>query len=358
MPHTLDSVQMNSYAPETGAVVLPMQNSAVSPAWAESVLQHCPLILVADGVSALEEAALAHLEAIGCTVLRHSEQLGIGRCMKSAIHHYLARYPQGKGVVICGRETGFDLENLSTMLAALDEHPSSMTLAAAPPQKDTAIGMRAESWICRQLFAVVCGKRLLDVRAPLRSLPRALLERAAVLTGEGEDYMTNLLLILCRNTIPVYEVPAVRSAPVAPIPPVMWGKLLMVILSFLLSSLTSGIIDYAVFIFMNTQVTPVLLTCQVTARIISSVVNFTLNRKLVFAPRSRGKRTLAAMLVKYYLLVAFSLAVSTALLYLFSRFIGIPAIWAKPMVELIMYFINFFVQRDVVFRTRKKSQTA
>ena len=359
MPQPIASSQHgdppNRYPSETGAVIVPMLHRSISPSWAQEILRRCPLILVSDGLEPEEEPALQELQALGCILLRHAVPLGLGRCVKTGIHYYLSHYPDGKGVILSGQEEGFAPVDLDGMLQALSDTPLSMTLGVSPPPENIPWKRRAEYWICRQLFAVVCGKKLRDVRAPLGARPRSVVERAVVLAGGGEEYMLNLLLVLCRNTVPIQEIPVARHAPMAPIPLVMWGKLILVIISFLFSSLASAIIDYAIFIFMNTQVTPVLLTCQVVARAISSVFNFTLNHKLVFAPRTSGKRALGSMLVKYYLLVATSLCISTALLYLFSHFLGIPALLAKPVVELIMYGINFVIQRDIVFKTRKHS---
>lgn len=353
MPHTEPATAPTPS--QTGAVILPMQQQPVSLAWAQEVLRQCPLILISDGLDDAYQPQLRQLESMGCVLLYHAVPLGLGRCIKTGLQYYQGHYPQGIGVVISGQREPFALDDLPQMLRSLTENPLSMTLGVAPHTRDTSINRRIEYWLCRQLFAVVCGKRMQNVRSPLRSLPMSLLPKAAVLEGEDESYMLNLLLVLCRNTVPVQEVPISQHASLDPIPLGMWGKLLVVIAAFLLSSVASAIIDYALFIFMQTRITPVILTCQVVARAISSVFNFTLNRKLVFAPVS-GKGALGRMLAKYYILVIFSLGISTALLYLITHLLPISPILAKPVVEAFMYILNFVVQRDVVFKSKKKQE--
>lgn len=351
-----------SQAQRPGVLILPLQHTLPSPLWLEEALSVCDVILVDDGMPREAGEALDRLAGQGVTVLHHALPLGHGRAVKTALHALIAQYPPDTPFLIALADTFSPKGDLRILLEALRETPDSLIMGIPPPREQPSRKSRLLKWLATSLFALVQGKRPSAIRAPLRALPGKLAVPAAQLKGEGDDYILNLLLILCKRDIPVREISVSDAPELPPIPGAIWAGLVVTVAAFLFSSLFSAVIDYTIFLIMYSVVFPAtdfvpasmeLLVAQVSGRIVSSTINFLLNKKLVFQPTARGRSAFLKMLGKYYLLVAISLGGSSLLLYLFSHFMGVPALLAKPFVELIMYSLNYIVQRDIVFRSKK-----
>ena len=87
------------------------------------------------------------------------------------------------------------------------------------------------------------------------------------------------------------------------------------------------------------------VACHVIARICSSLVNFKINQKAVFHMHG-GKREF----VLYVLMVAITLSIGTPLLHLLANNAGWNALIAKMCVDTLLFFFNYLVQREIIFR--------
>jgi hypothetical protein len=109
----------------------------------------------------------------------------------------------------------------------------------------------------------------------------------------------------------------------------------------------------------------VTVSSMVGARVLSSMLNFYLNR-LVF--KKQGGSVLTTM-IKYYLLVAFNILVGSVSVYLISKgLLTIPAIAdicsginaaspasalepvVKVPIDVVLYVSNYFIQKHIVFK--------
>lgn len=171
----------------------------------------------------------------------------------------------------------------------------------------------------------------------------------------------NVLLQLARQKIPFTEVPIQtvylnenRSSHFRVIADS--ARIYGLILRFLASSLICFGVDISAFAFFNfylslngTYATVSPVVSNIAARVISSALNFTLNRNLVFrkdSSKTRFKKTI----LRYYMLAASILALNTGLLHLLVIQLQIQALPAKLLTECILFFISFFIQKRVGFR--------
>ena len=79
---------------------------------------------------------------------------------------------------------------------------------------------------------------------------------------------------------------------------------------------------------------------------VSAVANFTGHK--VFSFRSAGATAPTA--ARYVLAVAFSLSMASALLYAAVEYLTLGSLVAKPMVDVLVFLINFAVLSRFVFR--------
>ena len=119
------------------------------------------------------------------------------------------------------------------------------------------------------------------------------------------------------------------------------------IIKYMFSSMASWGVDYGVYILM--LLLPWRLPeeiCHIVARVCSSLLNYKINQKAVFHART-GKREF----VLYVLMVAVTLSIGTPLLTLLTRW-GLNALVAKICVDTVMFFFNYLVQREIIFRRK------
>ena len=121
---------------------------------------------------------------------------------------------------------------------------------------------------------------------------------------------------------------------------------------FLLSSLTAFAVNYGIYALMlgvKNDVTPGWITlATLVAWVISSFTNFMINRVIVF----KKKDGFFASFIQYYSLAVFvylaKLGVVQLLVYLhISEYV------ALPIAEAVLFVMNYFVQKLIIFRKKK-----
>ena len=121
------------------------------------------------------------------------------------------------------------------------------------------------------------------------------------------------------------------------------------IIKFSFSSIISFLIDYSLFTLFSIKINNISL-CNILARIISSSVNYTLNRKMVF----KSKKSLYKSIISYFLLAFCILCLNTMLLNMFVYYFSINKFIAKLITEILLFIISFIVQKQFVFREKVK----
>ncbi len=120
-----------------------------------------------------------------------------------------------------------------------------------------------------------------------------------------------------------------------------------------ISSVIAFVIDYTILLVIEWLLGDFSLGMEVSAVVafcVSSQVNFQINRRWVF----RSEKGVWAELGGYYALAAVSFTVKTfVLMEVMTRVFLFPTWLAKPIAEVIMFVVNFIVQKLLIFRKKK-----
>jgi len=124
-------------------------------------------------------------------------------------------------------------------------------------------------------------------------------------------------------------------------------RIYFVLARFVLSSIVAAVLDLLLFVLTFALMHNV--AAAVAVGRISSLVNFTLNRRFVF----RSHIPLWRTLVEYYVL-AFAVALASygSITSLAHRW-GWNVVAAKVCVDAVLSLVSFSVQRTFIFRRRK-----
>jgi len=328
------------------------------------------IILVDDGSDAEHRKIFDELDGRDeCKIVRHAINLGKGRGLKNAFNYFLNMEDVADyyGVITADSDGQHTVEDVIRVSDRLKEDAESGIGALLLGSRDFDLShvpfkSRWGNRITRGTFHLLHGVKLMDTQTGLRGVPTSLMPEYIELFGERFEYETNMLIASARNNIDIVEIPietvyennneGTHFNPIRD----SWAiyKLLFgTFFKYIMSSLSSFVIDILIFklaLFLlkkgNVSSAITISAATVVARIISSIYNYLINRKVVFNSSEKG----AGSLVKYYILAAIQMCCSAALVTVFYNWIGIPETIVKVIVDSVLFLISFQIQKRIVFK--------
>ena len=331
------------------------------------------IILVNDGskpenIHYFEEAD-AHPEV---HLLHHSVNRGKGAALKTAFAWFLEHRPDAKGVVTVDGDNQHHPADTKACSEHMLETGHTVLGVRDFDQPDVPFRSRKGNKITSAVFKIFVGMIISDTQTGLRAIPTQDLQAFMQVSGDRFEYETNMLLAMKKYAIPFDEVKirtvyieenksshfrAVRDS---------WRIYKLILAHFFkytLSSLASAVVDEGLFVLLTWLLQNTfhyfLLTAIpfVVARFISSLMNFYVNKKLVFdSTVSTGKA-----MVKYFMLAVPQALAQLGLTYGLYQLFQIAAdatllrgvIYAIVMTAL--FFASFVIQQRWVFSGKKQN---
>lgn len=322
------------------------------------------IVIVNDGSSKEHTAPFAEAKQYPqVTLLSHETNCGKGRALKTAIAYCLKNRPEIAGVVTVDGDNQHLPKDIYACAQAMKERKNEIILGVRDfSGRDVPLKSKYGNMLTRMVFRIFCGLKISDTQTGLRAIPAEYLKDMTEVSGERYEYETQMLLALKKNRIPYSEVKIttvyIDENATSHFHPVRDSlKIYRVIFKFLLSSGLSFLLDYGIFTLLvclladNVDRSVRLLAATVTARLVSSVCNYIMNRKAVFC----SKASVNGSLVKYYTLCICQTGVSYGLVYLFTWLLGLQGFsesLIKIAVDVMLFFISFRIQQKWVFRDR------
>jgi len=330
------------------------------------------IIMVNDGSKAenlhyFTDLAAAHPEI---HLLHHEVNKGKGAALKNAFRYFLENRPDGFGVVTVDGDNQHHPEDTRRCCEQMMASGNvvlgcrDFTLDHVPAR--SRFGNHTTSMI----FKIFVGMTISDTQTGLRAIPREQLKLLSTIAGDRFEYETNMLLAMKDNAIAFDEV-KIRTVYIEEnksshfrVIHDSWRIYKLILKHFFrytLSSLACFVVD-AGGVFLLTKILGSILqdpllgaVATVGARVVSSLVNFFMNKKLVFQTNvSTGK----AML-RYYCLALPQLAVQTLLNQgIYTLFgIGEEAAALRTLIHIlvmaVLFIVSYTIQQRWVFAPDK-----
>lgn len=327
------------------------------------------IVVVNDGSGPAHLAPFAEAaERPGVTVLTHDVNRGKGRALKTAFAWVTENRRDTAGVVTVdgdGQHRPADVKRLA--LALLGEATPTLWLGVrdfslpdVPPRSRT--GNRTTLAILRLL----CGVRVTDSQTGLRAMPAALLPALCRVKGERYEYETEMLIWAQREGIPFGElgietvyIDENQTSHYRPFRDSLrvLGVILRGLGRYISSSLLCFLVDEGLFTLLNLLLAGSAAGAQEGrlaiavggARLVSSLLNYVLNRRVVFRSGDAVKRSLW----RYYALAVVQAAASYGLLSLLSVLLrATPAAQTplKLLVDFLLFLASYQIQLRWVFK--------
>ena len=331
------------------------------------------IVLINDGSKPEKlhyfETAAAHPEV---TLLHHAVNRGKGAALKTAFHYVLENRPDCAGVVTVDGDNQHHPEDTRACAENMLK-TGHLTLGVRDfSQPDVPPRSRSGNKITCAVFKFFVGMTISDTQTGLRAIPRSDLETFIAIHGDRFEYETNMLLSMKAHSIPFDEVKirtvyieenksshfrAVRDS-------VRIYKLILAhFFKFAASSLFSAVIDEGLFLLLSAALHGVMdgfvlnAVSIVTARVISSIVNFYMNMKMVF----HSSENTAKAFLKYCALAVPQLIAQLLLTHGVVTLLQIGdeqtvlrgIIYAAVMT--VLFLASFFIQQRWVFAKKKET---
>ncbi len=324
------------------------------------------ILLVDDGSSEKNQHFFEEGAALGCAVLHHGVNKGKGRALKTAFEWFLENRKDSVGAVTIDGDAQhlphdiaacvdlmFKQEKDSLVLGVRD-----FNLPQVPPKS------RFGNKLTSSVFRLFCGLKVSDTQTGLRVFPRGIIPKMLEISGERFEYETNMLLECKQSDIPIVEqtietvyIDQNETTHFHPIKDSL--RVYGIIIKFFISSVLSFVIDQILNILGYNLLFKLFaegarqFCSSALARIISSLFNFTMNRKAVFKSDAPLARTMA----RYYILWACQLLTSIGSVFLLSKVLPVKPTIIKPFVDFLLYFVSFRIQQAWVFKPVPKKGT-
>ena len=320
------------------------------------------IILVNDGSDQAHMEEFNYLEKYSeCQVLTHEVNKGKGRALKTAFDFCIANRLDIDGVVTVDGDNQHKAKDIFNCVKAMKENENNIILGVRDFKgENVPAKSRIGNIMTSFVFKFACGLNISDTQTGLRAIPRQYLQLFSEVKGERFEYETNMLLEFKHSGLPYKEVKIETvyieenaSTHFNPIKDSI--KIYGVIFKFLFSSIMSSVIDLSAFslfsflLFNRMETYASILIATISARVISSLFNFSFNRKAVF----KSQESIKNSIVRYYILCVCQLLVSYGLVYFATTTLSLGkglTVVSKAIIDTILFMISFRIQRKWVFK--------
>ena len=334
------------------------------------------IILVNDGskqenLHYFTDLAAQHPEI---TLLHHEVNKGKGAALKNAFRWFLENRPDGYGVVTVDGDNQHHPEDTRACCEHMMKTGHAVLGCRDFNQEDVPARSSFGNKTTSMIFKIFVGMTISDTQTGLRALPRKILEELVDVYGDRFEYETNMLLAFKTKGIAFDEV-KIRTVYIEEnksshfrVIHDSWRIYKLILAHFFrytLSSVACFVVDSGM-VFLLTKILggflldPMLSAVStVSARVVSSLINFFMNKKLVFQANVSTGRAM----VRYYALAIPQLIVQWLLNQGLYSLLGITESQAGMrtlihiLVMCVLFIVSFTIQQRWVFAPEKNKES-
>lgn len=320
-------------------------------------------IIVVDDGSGKAYSDLFEQAEEYATVLTHNINKGKGAALKTGLA-YISKYkicggasPQDVVIVTVDADGQHRAKDAFRIAAHAAAKPGSLILGSRGLEEDVPIRSKFGNAVTRHVYRLSTGIPIHDTQTGLRAFTADMIPDLLQIHGERYEYEINMLLEFADKGIPIIEeeietvyLDGNQSSHFNTIKDSI--RIYREILKFSASSIIGFLVDYGMYALLllltaKAAIPHGLIVSNIGARVVSSMTNFTINRKLVF----RSNAGLARSAAQYFALAALILAGNTAVLSVLTGTFGVNSMIAKIITEMMMFSVSWLVQKYVIFYT-------
>ncbi len=309
------------------------------------------VIVVNDGSDNKYDKVFAKLNK-KIIVLNHYINMGKGRAMKTAINYILNNYKEVGSIVTADSDGQHTISDIKACAKASIKNPDAYVLGCRNIKgSNVPFKSKYGNVITRFIMKLFIGLSISDTQTGLRAMSKKVATKFLTTKGERYEYETNTLIECKTDSIPIVEVPIetiyINNNSGSHFNPFKDGlSIYKLFFKYIFASISSFLVDVLLFaLFIRLLSMPnEAFVATVIARIISSIYNYFVNSKLVF--KHMSKKSFG----KYVILVIVQMLVSALSVNYLGRVLSINIVLIKVIIDIIIFMVNFVVQREFIFK--------
>ena len=313
------------------------------------------IVVVNDGSS---EECLPVFRSLMCServsVLTHEVNRGKGAALKTAFTYVYENLPGEDGVITADADGQHLPADILRVAEDFRQNPSALVTGARRFTGNVPFRSQAGNTITRFVFRISTGVKVYDTQTGLRAFAVSRIPEMVSLQGDRYEYEISQLLYCTKKDIPIREVTietvyiednasthfhALRDG---------W-KIYKIILAFVSSSIISFLFEFCLTLLLSTFVGS-LTVRTLTARILSAILNYELNKRVAFESKAKSS------LPKYAVTAIGIYLLYLGLMFVFEKLLHFPEWLSIILSQLISYPLSFVIQRKFVFKETRKAE--
>ena len=323
-------------------------------------------VIVDDGSKKECTEIFSNLESLGCKIAHHMVNEGKGKAIKTGIDAAVNNFQNFIGFITVDGDYQHLPKDVKKIAEKIEEHNDKIILGERS-FKDTKVPIKSRigNSFSTMFFKLQNGVYIKDTQTGLRGIPVKFKDFAMQVEGNRYEYEMNFLREAVANKIEfemidietVYDDNNVGTH----FRPLKDAYLIYKEpIRFAFIAIMSSVIDILLFTILHNVFSALLLTVinlnmisgisNVIARLVSGLFNFTMNKKFAFESKGNTKK----QFIQYTSLFIAVLCTSTILVSLASN-LPINITISKIIIDFIIFFTNYFVEKRVIFKAEKKT---
>lgn len=313
-----------------------------------------PIVIVDDGSgNSFESTFQIAKDEFDCTVIRHEQNFGKGRALKTAMKYVLEHFGSANGIVTIDSDGQHQYNDMAICVDAFNIHKDALIMGVRNFEGKVPLKSKFGNLLTRKIMNVTTGIKLTDTQTGLRVIPRFFIENLVDVSGERFEYEMSMLLEAKNQNVVIIEVP-IKTIYIEENQSSHFHALFdsiaiyAVFMRYLFSSSFSFLIDISLFsliiYFIGESNFQTITIASYIARSVSSLFNYLVNQYIVFKNGSSNS------FIKYYGLVVVQTFISSSLVSLIhNALIDFSPTILKVVIDLLLFLISFYVQKKWVF---------
>ena len=311
------------------------------------------VVVIDDGGGSEYAKVFEEVKDLGAIVLTHYINSGKGRALKTALNYIFSNYKNVDAIVTADGDGQHTLEDIEKIAKKTVENQNAYVLGARNfSEEKIPLRSRFGNVLTRNIFKIFIGLTITDTQTGLRGMSLEVAKELYKVSGERYEYETNTLIACKENDIPLVEetistiyIDDNNSSHFNPIKDSF--IIYKLFFKYIFASASSFLLDlllFTIFLKVFNGNTNAAFISTVCARILSSLYNYFINSKLVFKKQNKTS------LIKYFILVVVAMLLSAFIVNILSKTYMSKIILIKVIVDIVIFIINFIVQREWVFK--------
>lgn len=293
------------------------------------------VILINDG-SKSEYHSLFEKMVHDCKIISYPFFKGKGYAIKKGIHYIKEHLQDKKGIIILENE--YDLIHINHIRTLINKNSQKMCVVHHKGKK-----------LLTKLFSMIYNKEFIDVDSELFAFSMNYIDQ--MMSVDENCYEVQSLIQSVQNNQDIEEIQLENKQQ-----PFHLKNKTIHLIRFISSSIISSVIDVLLAwilldvlkLWMTSDFWRIALSSLI-ARILSTIVNYVINKKYVFKGKNNSKQTARRFLILTIVITI----LSTLFVYAASSLHIMSEKLAKPIGDLLLFLLSYSAQTKWVFKNNE-----